>query len=86
MCDKVVDTCPFISDFVPDWYKTQKMRDEVICNDPFMLKYCLNRYKTKKMCDKAVDDCLSSLKFVPDWFLTSKMLEKLCDVYLPIMI
>ena len=45
--------------------------------DPFILLYCVNRYKTSKRCDEAVEDCLSALKFVPDWFVTNKMLRKL---------
>ena len=35
--------------------------------DSFMLKHCLNRYKTQELCGKAVDNFLSILKFVPDW-------------------
>ena len=39
MCDKVVNTCPFIFDYVSDWYKTQEMCDKVVSDDPFTLKY-----------------------------------------------
>ena len=53
------------------------MCDRVTPEDPFMLVYCPDRYKTQKMCDEAADDCLAALKFIPDWFVTSKMLEKL---------
>ena len=53
------------------------MYDKAISNDPFMLKYCLGRYKTQEMCHKAVDDFLPALKFVPVWFVTSKMIKKL---------
>ena len=42
------------------------MCDKVVSKKPFMLKYCLNRYKTPKMCDKAVDSYLLTLKFFPD--------------------
>ena len=48
-----------------------------VSKDPFMLKYCLDRYKAQEMCDKAVDDFVSRLKFVPDWFVTDKMIKKL---------
>ena len=41
-----------------------------------MMKYCLDRRKTKEMCDRAVDACLPALKPVLDWFITNKMLEK----------
>ena len=47
-----------------------------IFEDPFMLMYCPNRYKTQKMCDKAADDCLVALRLIPNWFVTSRILEK----------
>ena len=56
------------------------MCDKNASKEIFMLKYCPDRYKTKKMCDKAVDACLSSLKFVPDWLVTSIMREIHNDV------
>ena len=31
------------------------MYGKVVSKEPFMLKYCSDRYKTKEMCDKAVD-------------------------------
>ena len=31
MCDKSVDTCPFMFDSVPDQYKTQKMCYKAVC-------------------------------------------------------
>ena len=55
------------------------MCDKAFFEDPFMLKYCLDRYKTQEMCGKAVDDFLPTLKFVPDWLVTSKMIKKLYD-------
>ena len=35
MCDKAVDTFPFVSDSVPDQYVTQEMCDKV--DDSYML-------------------------------------------------
>ena len=55
------------------------MSDEVVSNNPFMLKNCLDRYETKKLCDKTVHDCLPTFKFVHCWFAASKMFEQLCD-------
>ena len=55
---------------------TQELCDKV-CEKPFKLKYCPDRYKNQKMCDNAVNTYLLALKFVPDWFATSKMIEKL---------
>ena len=36
--------------YIPDQYKAQKMFDNVVCKEPFMLTYFLDRYKTRKMC------------------------------------
>ena len=56
------------------------MCDKVVFEDPFMLKYCLDRYRTQEMWDKAFDAFLPALKFVPHCFVTSKMIKKLDDV------
>ena len=37
MCDKAVDTCPFVFDSVPDWYMTKEMSDKVVSEEPFIL-------------------------------------------------
>ena len=78
-CLKVVDTCPFVFDSVPHRNKTQERYDKVVSKDPFMIKYCLGRYRTQKSCNKAVDTFLPTLEFVPDWFVTSKMIKELYD-------
>ena len=48
--------------------KLKKMCDRITSEDPFMLLYCPDRYKTQRMCGRTVDDCLAGLKFIPDWF------------------
>ena len=53
------------------------MCEKAFSSNLFMLKYCLDRYKTQEMCDKAVDDFLPKLKFLPDCFVTDKMIKKL---------
>ena len=45
--------------------------------NPFMLKYCPDKYITQKMCDEAVDDFLPTSNFVADWYVTSKIIKKL---------
>ena len=87
MCDKAVNTCPLVFDFVPDRYITQELCDKVVSEDPFMQKYCPGRYKTRVVCDKAVDSYLLALKFVPDWYVTSKTIRELdsavfCNEYI----
>ena len=42
------------------------MCDNVVSDDSFMLKYCLDKCKTKKMCYKAINDFPQALRFVPD--------------------
>ena len=79
MCDKAVDSCPFVFDSIPDWCTTQKICDKAFSEDSFMLKYCLDRYKTQEICDKAVDNFLQALKLVTDWFVTRKIIKKLAD-------
>ena len=57
--------------------KTQETCDKAVSNDPFMLKYCHDRYETREMCDKPFDNFLPALKFILDWFVTSKMIKKI---------
>ena len=56
------------------------MTVKVVSKEPFILKNCLNRYKTQEMYDKTIDAFLPTLKFVPDWIVTNKILEKLGNV------
>ena len=64
MCVKGADTCSFVFDSVPDQYKTLEMNDKGAFKDPFMLQYCLDKYKTQETCDKALDTFLTTLEFV----------------------
>ena len=45
MCDKDVDTYPFVFDSVLDWY--------IVSEDPFVLEYYPDRYKTEEIYDKS---------------------------------
>ena len=56
------------------------MCNKVVSKEPFMLKYCLDRYKTQGMRDNAADAFLWMLKFISDWFVTNKTVEKLGDI------
>ena len=53
------------------------MHERVVPEDPFLIVYCPDKYKSQRMYDKAIDDSLAALKLIPDWFVTSKMIEKL---------
>ena len=56
---------------------TEEIRYKVVSEEPFMLKYGLDRYKTQEMCDKVADAFLPTLKFVPDWPVTNEMIKNL---------
>ena len=82
MRDKADDTCPFAFDSIPDWDKAQEICDKVVFMEPFIVKYCLHRYRTQEMCDKAIDVSLPALKIVHDWFVTHEMLGNVYNVSL----
>ena len=81
ICNKDVNRCFFVSDSIPDWYKTQQMRDRVVSVDRFLIVYCPEKYKPQWMRDEAVEDCLAALTFISDWFVTSKILEKFVNAF-----
>ena len=58
------------------------MCDSVGCEDPFIIVYCPDIYKTQRMCDQTIDDCLAALNFISNQFVTSKMLRKFDKVLL----
>ena len=82
MYDKAVHTFSFAFDFdlILDRYKTQKMCDKAFSEALFMLKNCLDRYKTQEI-DKAVDKIFATITLVNDWFLTKKMIKKLYNAF-----
>ena len=72
---QAVDTCPFVLDFIPDWYKTQKICDKLL---PQIL-LCYNFIfidRIQEMRVKAVHNFLPKLKCVPHWFVTRKIIKK----------
>ena len=52
------------------------MCDKVFSQDPFLIVYYPDRYKTQRMCDEVVNDSLATLKLISDWFVISKMIKK----------
>ena len=83
MRHKAVDDYANASKFVPDWYNTKEKCDKFVSENPFLLKFCHDRYKKQEICDKVVDSFLLALKFVPDWFVTNKTIKKLCTGLFP---
>ena len=47
MCDKAVDTCPFVFHSISDRLKTQKMCNEAVVNFLPTLKYVPDWFVTK---------------------------------------
>ena len=47
MCDKAVNKFFFVFDFIPDQYNIQEMFDTAVSNDPFLIVYCPDKYKTQ---------------------------------------
>ena len=52
MCDKAVDTCPFVFDSVPDWYNSQELFDKAILENGGTLVSIPTCYKNKKYSTK----------------------------------
>ena len=50
------------------------MCDRAVSEDPFLIVYCPDKYKTQKLCDEAVNDSLAASKLIPDWFVTSELI------------
>ena len=40
----------------------------LISEEPFLIVYYADRYKTQRICNEAVDNSLAALKFIPDRF------------------
>ena len=55
MRDKVVDNYSWTLEFVPDWYRTQKMCDKNVNTHPSTIEYVPDQFKTQEMCDKTID-------------------------------
>ena len=74
------------ADSVTDRYKTQKISDKAVSNDPFMLKYFLDWYNTQQMCDKTVDDFVAASVFFLVCLLQVTWLKNIMKIYLLISI
>ena len=80
ICKTAVGTCPYMLDcialisIISEKYN-QEISEKAVSKEPFVLKYCLDKYKSHEMGTDAVDACLPLLKLVTDWFITNKMLK-----------
>ena len=64
-------------DFLADQFKTRKICNSVVSENPLFIVYCPDKYKIQRMCDEAVHDSIAALKLAPDWFVTIKIIKKL---------
>ena len=72
MFNKTVDNYPHALEFVPEFFKDQKMYDKAVDTHPSTIKFFLEYYKTQEMCDEVVKRCFLYLIL----FLISIRLKK----------
>ena len=71
MCERTVDVSPWLLEFVPDYYKTQEMREKAVTVTlGWTLRYVPDKYKMQEMCGEAIMEYPYSLQYVPDWSVT----------------
>ena len=66
---------PYALGYVPDNFKTQKMRKKATEEDPWQLHTTPDRFKNQEMCDKVVEAGPYQLKDVHDWFVTDEEIK-----------
>ena len=54
---------------VLDHFKTKRMCERAIEDEPETLEFVPDHFKAQEMCDKAVEEDPCALEFVPDWFV-----------------
>lgn len=54
MCENAVTEEHFTIDYVPDCYETLQMYKKDVSRYIYMLKYCLEKYKTEEIGEKPV--------------------------------
>ena len=61
--------------FVPDRFKTHKMRERVVKDESETLEFVPDHFKAQEMCDKEVEEDPCVLGFVSDWFATHQQVK-----------
>ena len=87
MFNKTVDTSPSATQFVSEWYRTNKRGDKTvdICRfvfDSFVFDSVPDPYKTQEICDKVVSNEPSMLKYCLDSYKIQEMCNKAVDACL----
>ena len=66
MFNKAVDNYHPALEFVPEYYKTQKMSEKAVDTYPSTIKSDPECYKNQEMCNKAVNRCFFVFYSVSD--------------------
>ena len=66
MCKNALKKLLFVTRYVPDWYKTQKMCNKTV-NTYHWIQFVPYYYKTQEICDRAVNKCFVAFTYIPDW-------------------
>ena len=61
------------------------MCDNIVSENPFILKNCHDRYNTQERCNKVIDGFLPALRFFSDWFVTNKTIKNFTLLYVQMM-
>ena len=56
MCDKAVNTYPYTTEYILDYYKTQEKCDKAVNTCFFVFDSIHDGYKTQEMCDRVVSE------------------------------
>ena len=75
MCEKAVEDKLEALEYVPEYFKPEKMCKEARCRGPYALRDIPDHLKTQNMCEKTVEEDLCSLHFVPGWFVTQQQID-----------
>ena len=59
--------------FIPNRFKKQRVCDEAVARNPYMLGYVPDQYKTQVMCIKTLEEDPLQLQYVPDQYKTQEM-------------
>ena len=72
--------CQYVKDLLNIWYVNQfvkqKMCNEAVEKNPWVLEHVSDQYKTQEMCNEVVEKSPWMLEHVPDQFVTQKMCDE----------
>ena len=68
-------------DYVPDHFKTKRMCERAVEDEPETLEYVPNHLKTEEMCKEAMRNNPYMLRYVADHFKTQGMCERAFEKY-----